>query len=190
MTLSELSIRRPVFAWMLMAGLIVFGGIAFLKMGISRLPDVDFPVVSVNIREEGAAPEVIETDVVDPIESAVMGIAGVRSVTSRSEHSEGTVTIEFELSRDIDLAVQDVQAKVAQIQSRLPKDALAPTISKTNPEDQPIILLTLESERFSLRELMLYVNDRVKDQFSMVNGVGDITLGGFVDPNLRIWVRD
>ncbi|MGZ3682819.1 MAG: efflux RND transporter permease subunit [Bdellovibrionota bacterium] len=189
MSLSEISIRKPVFAWMLMAGLIVFGGISFLRMGISQLPDVDFPVVSVNIREEGAAPGVIETDVVDPIENAVMGISGVRSVTSRSEHSEGTITVEFELNRDIDLAVQDVQAKVAQIQQKLPRDVTAPTISKTNPEDQPIILLTLESSRFSLRELMLYVNDRVKDQFSMVSGVGDITLGGFVAPNLRIWVK-
>src|ERR1700730_5158386 len=106
MSLSEISIKRPVFAWMLMAGLIVFGGIAFVRMGISQLPDVDYPVVSVNIRLEGAAPEVIETSIVDIVEDAVMSIQGIRSVTSESENSEGTVTIEFELKRDIDLDIQ------------------------------------------------------------------------------------
>src|SRR6516165_4898464 len=115
MSLSELSIKRPVFAWMLMTVLIVFGAISFFKMGISQLPDVDFPVVSINIRLEGAAPEVIETEIVDFVEDAVMGIEGARSVSSRSENSEGTITVEFELGRNLDLAVQDVQAKLSQI---------------------------------------------------------------------------
>ncbi len=188
MTLPELSIKRPLFAWMLMTGLIVLGGISFMRMGISQLPDVDFPVVSVNIRLEGAAPEVIETEIVDTVEDAVMSIQGVRHVTSQSENSEGTVTIEFDMSRDIDIAIQDVQAKVAQIQQRFPKDAKLPTISKVNPEDQPILLLTLDSDKYPLRYLMEFVNDRLKNQFAMVTGVGDITLGGYVDPNLRIWL--
>ena len=190
MILSELSIKRPVFAWMLMAGLIVFGGISFMRMGISQLPDVDYPVVSVNIRLEGATPEVIETSVVDIIENAVMSIQSIRTVTSESENSEGTVTIEFELSRNIDLAVQDVQAKVASVMQRLPKQVTSPTIRKSNPEDQPIMLLTLESDKYPLRDLMYYANDRVKDQFSTVAGVGDITLGGYRDPNLRIWLDE
>lgn len=190
MTLSELSIRRPVFAWMLMAGLIVFGGICFMRMGISQLPDVDYPVVSVNIRLEGAAPEVIETSIVDIVEDAVMSIQSIRSVTSESENSEGTVTIEFELNRNIDLAVQDVQAKVDSVLGRLPKEITAPTIRKSNPEDQPIMSLTLSSDRYPLRDLMIYTNDRIKDQFSTVAGVGDITLGGYQDPNLRIWVDE
>jgi HAE1 family hydrophobic/amphiphilic exporter-1 len=189
MILSELSIKRPVFAWMLMSGLIVFGGICFMRMGISQLPDVDYPVVSVNIRLEGAAPEVIETSIVDIIEDAVMSIQSIRSVTSESEDSEGTVTIEFELNRDIDLAVQDVQAKVASVLQKLPKEITSPTIRKSNPEDQPIMLLTLESDKYPLRDLMTYTNDRIKDQFSTVAGVGDITLGGYRDPNLRIWVN-
>ncbi|MBF0485857.1 MAG: efflux RND transporter permease subunit [Candidatus Omnitrophica bacterium] len=188
MTLSETSIKRPVFAWMLMFGLIVFGGISFMRMGISQLPDVDYPVVSVNIRLEGAAPEVIETSIVDIIEDAVMTIQSIRSVTSQSEDSEGTVTIEFELNRDIDLAVQDVQAKVSSVLQKLPKEITSPTIRKSNPEDQPIMLLTLESDKYPLKDLMSYTNDRIKDQFSTVAGVGDITLGGYRDPNLRIWV--
>ena len=188
MSLSEISIRRPVFAWMLMAGLIVFGGVSFLRMGISQLPDVDFPVVKINIRLEGAAPEVIETEIVDFVEDAVMGIEGVHNVTSRSENSEGTITVEFDLNRNIDLAVQDVQAKLSQIQSRLPREITATTISKTNPEDQPIVTLSLESDKYPLRDLMYYVSDHLKGQFSMVSGVGDITLNGYMDPNLRIWV--
>ena len=188
MSLSEISIKRPVFAWMLMAGLIVFGGISFMRMGISQLPDVDYPVVSVNIRLEGAAPAVVETSITDIVESAVMSIQGIRSVQSESENSEATVTVEFELSRDIDLAVQDVQAKVASVMQRLPKDVGSPTIRKSNPEDTPIMALSLESDRYPLATLMAYVNDRVKDQFTTVAGVGDITLGGYRDPNLRIWV--
>ncbi len=188
MNLSELSIKRPVFAWMLMAGLIIFGAISFSRMGISQLPDVDYPVISVNIRLEGAAPEVIETSIVDIVEDAVMGIQSVRNVTSESEDSEGTVTIEFELNRNIDLAVQDVQAKVDSILQKLPKEITSPTIRKSNPEDQPILSLTLSSDKYQLKDLMLYVNDRLKDQFSMVSGVGDITLGGYRDPNLRVWV--
>src|SRR5665213_1365382 len=188
MSLPELSIKRPVLAWMLMAGLIVFGGIAFMRMGISQLPDVDYPVVSVNIRLEGAAPQVIETSIVDIVEDAVMGIQGIRTVTSESEDSEGTVTIEFDLDRNIDLAVQDVQAKVDSILQKLPKEITSPTIRKSNPEDQPIMLLTLESDKYPLKDLMLYTNDRIKDDFSIVAGVGDITLGGYRDPNLRIWV--
>jgi hydrophobe/amphiphile efflux-1 (HAE1) family protein len=189
MKLSEISIKRPVFAWMLMFGLIVFGGISFMRMGISELPDVDYPVVSVNIRLEGAAPEVIETSIVDIIEDAVMSIQSIRGVTSQSENSEGTVTIEFELNRDIDLAVQDVQAKVASVLQKLPKEITSPTIRKSNPEDQPIMLLTLESDKYPLKDLMSYTNDRIKNQFSTVAGVGDITLGGYRDPNLRIWVN-
>ncbi|MBF0490071.1 MAG: efflux RND transporter permease subunit [Candidatus Omnitrophica bacterium] len=190
MNLSEISIKRPVFAWMLMFGLIVFGGICFMRMGISQLPDVDYPVVSVNIRLEGAAPEVIETSVVDIVEDAVMSIQSIRRVTSESEDSEGTVTIEFELNRDIDLAIQDVQAKVYSVLQKLPKQITSPTIRKSNPEDQPIMSLTLESDKYPLKELMAYTNDRIKDQFSTVEGVGDITLGGYRDPNLRIWVNE
>ncbi len=160
------------------------------EWGISQLPDVDFPVVSVNIRLDGAAPEVIETEIVDIVEDALMSIQGVKTVKSTSENSAGSVSVEFELSRDIDLAVQDVQAKLAQITQRLPKAAKSPTISKTNPEDQPIMYLSVNSEQHSLQYLMTFVNDRIKNQFAMVSGVGDITLGGYTDPNLRIWLSE
>jgi HAE1 family hydrophobic/amphiphilic exporter-1 len=173
-----------------MAFLIVFGGISFLRMGISQLPDVDFPVVSVSLSMEGAAPEVMESDIVDPVEDSVMSIEGVRTVTSTSQTGAARVVVEFELSRNIDLAMQDVQAKVSQVQRRLPKQMDPPVVSKTNPDDQPIVWLTLSSKTMPLRDLMIYTRDHLKDQFSTVSGVGDIGLGGYLEPNMRIWVSE
>ncbi len=190
MTLAEISIRRPVFAWMLMIALILFGAIAFQDMGISQLPDVDFPMISVSVDYEGAAPEIIETDIVDPIEGALMTVEGVRSISASARYGSANVTVEFDLDRNIDLALQDVQAKVSQVQRRLPKDVEAPVVSKTNPEDQPIMWIGLEVPNVSRRELMMLVRDRVQDQFATIPGVGEVFVGGYVEPNLRIWVDE
>ena len=188
MTLSEISIRKPVFAWMLMFALIFFGAICFRQMGISQLPDVDFPVVSVALTYEGAAPEVMESDIVDSVEDAVMTIQGIRTVSSFSRQGMATVTIEFELNRDIDSAIQEVQTKIAQVQKMLPREMDPPVITKTNPEDQPILWMTLSSDKHSMKDLMRYVKDHLKDKFSTVAGVGEVFLAGYVDPNLRVWV--
>jgi len=190
MTLSDLAIRRPVFAWMLMSALIIFGGIAFSRMGVSRLPDVDSPVVSVSLSLPGAAPEVMETDVVDIIEDSLTSIQGVRSISSSSRNGSARISVEFELGMDIDIAKQDVESKLQRAQRRLPKDLEPPVISKTNPEDQPILWLTLESETVPREKLMGFVRDRLKDKFTTVPGVGEVFLGGFAEPNLRIWVSD
>lgn len=188
MTLSDLSIKNPVFAWMLMLGLIVFGWIGFSSMGISQMPDVDYPVVNVSVTLEGAAPEVMETQVADVLEGAVMSIQGIKDVSSSSKRGSCNLTIEFELGRDIDVAMQEVQAKISQATHDLPKDIDPPTVSKSNPEDQPIIRVALSGDR-PLKDLMLYANDFLKDKFTTISGVGDVDMGGFVDPNLRIWVN-
>ncbi len=188
MTLSEISIRRPVFAWMLMFALIVFGGICFMRLGVSQLPDADFPVINVSLVYPGAAPEVMETDVVDIVENAVTTIQGVRQVTSSSRNGSANVTVELELERNIDNAMQDVQAKVSEARRKLPDDMDPPTITKTNPDDQPIMWLALSSDRHSLREMMTYVRDHVQTQFTTTPDVGDVFLGGYIDPNLRVWV--
>src|SRR3984957_10676421 len=135
-TLSEISIRRPVFAWMLMAALIVFGVISFHRLGISQLPDVDFPVVSVSFTLNGAAPEVMESQVLDPVEDAIMQIDGIRSVTSTAQQASGSIAIEFELTRNIDDALQEVKNHIQQVQNILPTNLLPATLRKTNPEDQ------------------------------------------------------
>ena len=188
MTLSELSIKRPVFAWMLMSALIIFGGISLMRMGVSQLPDVDFPVLGVSLNLPGAAPAVMETDVVDVVEGTIMTIQGVRTISSSSRQGSANITIEFDMARDIDTALQEVQAKLQQAQRHLPDDLEPPTISKTNPEDQAIIYLTLNSSRHSRKELMLYARDRLQDKLATVPGVGNLDMGGFVDPSMRIWV--
>lgn len=188
MTLSDISIKNPVFAWMLMFGLMFFGIISYGAMGVSQLPDVDSPVISVSLSWEGAAPEVMETDVVDIVEDAVMSVQGIKEVSSSVSQGNARVSIEFELDRNIDAAMQDVKAKVDQAQRNLPKDIDPPVITKTNPDDQPIVMIAISSEKMPLRDLMAYVQDRIKDRFASISGVGEIFLGGFVDPNLRIWV--
>jgi len=188
MTLSDLSIKNPVFAWMLMAALMIFGFIGYKTLGVSQLPDVDFPVVSISLTWEGAAPEVMETDVVDIVEDSVMGIQSVRDVSSSIRQGTATVTVEFELDRNIDVAVQDVQAKIDQAQKRLPNDMDPATITKVNPEDNPIVMLTISSATRPLPELMSYIDNNIKDRFTTISGVGDVFLGGYVDRNLRIWV--
>jgi len=186
--LSDVAIRNPVFTWMLMAGLILFGGITFRGMGVSQLPDVDFPVVNISVTLEGAAPEVIETTVIDPIEDSVMSIQGVTGVSSSSRTGSGSVSLEFDLDKNIDVAVQEVQTRMAQVQRRLPEDVEPPVVSKTNPEDQPIMWLGISNESMSQNEFMAFVRDRLKDQFTTVSGVGEVFLGGYVDPALNVWV--
>ncbi|MCX5700400.1 MAG: efflux RND transporter permease subunit [Candidatus Omnitrophica bacterium] len=188
MSLSDISIKNPVFAWMLMAALMIFGIISYSRLGVSQLPDIDFPVVSVSLTWEGAAPEVMESDVVDIVEDSIMSIQGVRDVSSSIRQGSANITIEFDLGRDIDVAVQDVQNKIQQVQKRLPNDIDPATISKVNPEDQPIVMITFSSATMPLRDLMTYVQDHLKDQFATISGVGEIYLGGYVDRNLRIWV--
>jgi HAE1 family hydrophobic/amphiphilic exporter-1 len=188
MTLSDLSIRRPVFAWMLMGALILFGLISVSRMGISQLPDVDFPTVSIGVNYPGAAPEVVETNVVDIIEDAVSTVEGVKSISSTSRYGYGSISVEFELNRDIADGLRDVQTKVAAAQRNLPSDIEAPVISKSNPEDQPILWMSLTTDRHSLRDLTRYVKENLKDRFSSVPGVGEIVFGGYVEPNLRVWV--
>ncbi|MBP6216982.1 MAG: efflux RND transporter permease subunit [Oligoflexales bacterium] len=190
MFISELSIKKPVFAWMLMSFLIIFGGISFTRMGISQLPDVDFPVVTIRLSLPGAAPEVMERDVVDVVENAVMSIQGVKHVTSVSKNGSATVTVQLDISRSIDLAVQDVQSKIAEALKKLPKQMDPPVITKTNPEDQPIMWITLESDVHSLRDLMIYVQDHLQQEFLTTPDVGDINLGGYIAPALRVWVSN
>src|SRR5262245_22618392 len=187
MTLSDLSIRNPVFAWMLMAALIIFGGICFLRLGVSQMPDVDFPVVTVNVTLEGAAPEVMESDVADVIEDAVLQVQGIREVASSSRLGSTTITIEFDLSRNLHAGLQDVQTKVAQAQRLLPREIDPPVITKTNPEDQPIMWLALSGNR-SPQELSDLVRNRLKDEFQTVPGVGDVQLGGYRPRAIRVWI--
>ncbi len=192
-TLADISIRNHVFAWMLMAALMLFGLISFggfggvvKGLGVSQNPDVDFPVVTVSVGYEGASPEVMETDVVDFLEDAVTSIEGVKEITSTSRQGSASVTVEFELSRNIDVALQDVQTKVAQAARRLPREIDPPVISKSNPEDQPIMWIALSGNR-PPTFLADYARNVLKPQLQTVPGVGEISFGGFRERNVRVW---
>ncbi|MBF0569851.1 MAG: efflux RND transporter permease subunit [Candidatus Omnitrophica bacterium] len=187
MTLADISIKRPVFAWMVMIGLMFFGLFSYFRMGVSQLPNIDFPVVSINLTWEGAAPEVMETDVVDQVEQAVMGVQGIKDISSSTRVGQATITLEFEQGRDIDFAVQEVQTKIAQAQRLLPTNMDPPVITKVNPAEQPIIWMAVTGDK-PLRQLMEYVQSHLQDKFSSLSGVGEVMLGGYVDPNLRVWV--
>jgi len=188
MILSDISIRRPVFAWMLMSALMFFGFISFQRMGVGRLPDVDFPTVSIRLSWEGAAPEVMETDVVDVVEEAVTGIQGIREISSSVRQSQASVSVEFDLDRDIDVAVQEIQTKLSQAQRQLPDEMDPPIVTKTNTEDQPIIWITATAENLPLRSLMDYVQNYLEEKFTTIKGVGEVFLGGFLERNLRVWI--
>jgi hydrophobe/amphiphile efflux-1 (HAE1) family protein len=188
MTLSDISIRNPVFAWILMSGLIIFGAIGFSRMGISQMPDVDFPVLTITVTWFGASPDTMELAVADILEDSVMSIEGIRNVSSTSQEGRTDITIEFELNRDVNTALQEVQTKILQAQRNLPTDIDPPVVTKSNPEDYPIIFTSI-SGTATLREMILHVRDHLKDNMTTIEGVGDIRLGGYVDPNMRIWLN-
>lgn len=188
MSLASFSIKNPVFAWMIMFGLIVFGGIGFSRLGVSQNPDVDFPVVSINANLEGAAPEIMESDVADIIEDAVMAVEGIKEVSSVCTQGSARVSIEFTLSTDINQAIQDVNARISQAGRLLPTDLDPPIVSKSNPEDEPIMWISLIGTK-SPQELSEYVRNSLKDKFLTVEGIGEIRMGGYLERNVRIWIE-
>ncbi|OQW46219.1 MAG: acriflavin resistance protein [Proteobacteria bacterium SG_bin7] len=189
MTLSDLSIRRPVFAWMLMFGLIVFGAISFSRMGISDMPDVEFPILALTAHYEGAAPQVVEADIVDPLEDALVSIQGVKNITSKSRVGVAEITVEFDLDRDIDSAFLDVQAKITQIQEILPTEMQPISIMKIAMAEFPIMWISVNSTTMSLTDLMIYVKNEIRDHLTTVPGVGNLWMPGYLEPNLRVWIK-
>lgn len=187
MKITEACVKKPVLAWMLMAATVVFGLVAASRIGISQFPDVDFPNITVSVVWEGAAPEVIENDIVEPLEEALVQLEGIRTISSFSRQSSAFIILEFELSRKVDLAMQDVQAAVSQTARRLPRDIDPPIISKSNPEDQPIMMLSLAGP-FPQRVLSDYVQYSLKEKLQTVPGVGEITVMGVQSRNVRIWL--
>ncbi len=185
MNLIDLSIRRPVFAWVLMFSLIVFGGICLSRMGISQLPDVDFPIISVSVVYEGAAPEVVEADLIDPIEERLLAIEGIKEMRASARQGAGTVTLEFDINRNVDVVLQEVQTALSQL--RLPLGVDPPTIRKQNPEEDPILILSIYGDS-DLREMLNWAENSLLDQVRFLPGVGEVSIAGFSQRNLRIWL--
>nr|WP_295904345.1 efflux RND transporter permease subunit [uncultured Bdellovibrio sp.] len=185
MNLIDLSIRRPVFAWVLMFALIVFGAICMNRMGISQLPDVDFPIVSVSVTYEGAAPEVVEAELIDPIEERLLAIEGIKEMRSSARQGSGSVTLEFDINRNVDVVLQEVQTALSQM--RMPPGVDPAVVRKQNPEEDPIIIISIYGDA-PLKEMLNWTENYLLDQIRFLPGVGEVSIGGFSQRNLRIWL--
>lgn len=185
MNLIDLSIKRPVFAWVLMFALIVFGAISLNRMGISQLPDVDFPIISVSFTYDGAAPEVVESELITPIEERLLSIEGVKEMRATAKQGSGQVTLEFDMNRNVDVALQEVQTALSQL--RLPPGIDPPIVKKQNPEEDPILIVSI-SGNADLKDMLAWSDSYLLDQLRFLPGVGEVTVGGFSDRNLRVWI--
>ncbi len=187
MTLSDISIKNPVFAVMLSAAMIVFGYLGYREMGISQFPEIDFPVVNVTTNREASDPETMDFDVTDIIEDAVSGVEGIDYIQSQSLQGVSVVTIFFHLSRDIDVAMQDVQNAVAAAAHRLPNDIDPPLVSKVNFNRFPVMWLSVFGHR-PIQEINDLVDTQLKHQIETIPGVGGIYQGGLRPRNMRLWL--
>lgn len=187
MWISEVSIRRPVFAVMLIAALVTLGWISLGRIGVDLFPRVEFPYVSVTTLLEGAAPETIETEVTDPIEEQVNTISGIESLRSISAEGHSQVNIEFALEEDVDVKAQDVRDKVALAIRDLPGDAEQPVVQKVDPDAQPIMSVMISGD-MPVREITRYADRVVKERLQRVPGVGSIRIVGGRDREVRVWL--
>ena len=187
MWLADTSIRRPVFATMVILGLVILGIVSYPRIGVDLFPKVEFPIVNISTTLKGASPEVVDIDLTDKVEEAVNTINGVKTITSTSTEGRSTVIVEFNLERDIDLAVQDVREKIAAIRNRLPEDIDEPVIEKVDPDANPVIWIALTGER-SIRELSTYADEILKEQLQRINGVGAIRIAGLRLREVRVWL--
>ncbi len=187
MTLPELSIKRHVLAWMLSGVIILFGLIAYQRIGVDRIPSIDFPVITVNTTLRGANPDVVDTSITSIIESAVNTTPGIDHIQSASSPGFSSVSITFSLNKNIDVAYNEVQSKVNQILRRLPTDTDAPVVQKIDTNATPVIWLALSGDR-TIQQLNLYANNVLKKKFETINGVGEVQLGGRRDRVIRVIV--
>ncbi len=187
MFLSDTSVKRPVVATMITLALVFFGILGYQRIGIDLYPQVDFPMVTITTTLFGAAPEVMDTDVTDPIEEQVNTIEGVKHITSTSGYGFSQIVVEFELYRDIDSAVQDVRAKVDVAKRKLPADIDPPIIDKLDINARPILWLSLTGNQPS-QKLGILADEVLRPQLESIRGVGSILLGGYVKREIRVWL--
>ncbi|WP_336367866.1 efflux RND transporter permease subunit [Marinobacter sp. C2H3] len=188
MIISDLSIKRPVFATVLNLLIVVFGVSALLGLPVREYPDIDPPVVSISTDYTGAAAEVVDTQITQVIEGAISGIEGIRSIESSTEQGESRTTIEFNVSRDVDIAANDVRDAVARVSNELPEEADAPVIQKADSDARPMMWLTLRSDVWDSAELSDYADRVLADRLSVLDGVADVRIGGERRYAIRVWL--
>jgi HAE1 family hydrophobic/amphiphilic exporter-1 len=183
----DLFIRRPILTWMLMLSMLVFGLLGYQRLGVDQFPKMEFPVVRVSAEMEGASPEVMEEDVTDVLEEQLNTVSGVRELRSKSGQGGTSITVEFELGRDIDISAQDVRDKIARARMLLPKEVEPPVVDKINPSSFPIMWLPINSDRSPV-ELSEFTRRGIKPKLETVEGVAGIQVFGRLDRQIRIWL--
>lgn len=185
MSLSSISIERPVLATVISIVIVLFGGIGFTYLGIREFPVVDPPVISVSTSYVGANAQVIESQITEPLEESINGIAGIRSMSSTSSDGRSNITVEFEIGTDLEAAANDVRDKVSQAQRRLPPDAEAPTVSKSNSTSF-FMSITMQSPNRDLLSLSELANNQVKERIQTIPGVSGVSVWGEKQYSIRI----
>ena len=186
--ISSLSIRRPVLASVMSIVIVLFGVIAFFNLGVREYPSVDPPIVTVSTSYVGANADVIESQITEPLEESVNGIAGIRTLTSTSREGQSTITVEFELEVDLEAAANDVRDRVSRAQRRLPADADPPTVRKADADASPIVFLNVNSDRRDLLDLTAIAENIFKEQLQTIPGVSEVRIWGAKQYSMRLWM--
>ena len=188
MNISELSIRRPVLATVMTLIIIIFGIIGYSYLGVREYPSVDNPIISVNCSYPGANADVIENQITEPLEQNINGIPGIRSLSSVSSQGSSRITVEFELSVDLETAANDVRDKVSRAQRFLPRDCDPPTVSKADADAMPILMVAVQSDKRSLLEISEIADLTIKEQLQTISDVSAVQIWGEKRYSMRIWL--
>ena len=189
MQLSDLSVRRPVFAAVIAVLLCIVGIVGYLSLSVREYPDTDPPIVSVETSYTGAAASVVETRITQIIEDSVAGVQGIQTITSTSRDGTSAISIEFSPSRDIDSAANDVRDRVGAVTEDLPEDALAPEIRKVDADARPIMFIVFTRPGWTPTQIADYLDRNVIDRFSAIDGVARVNGGGDERPATRVWLN-
>lgn len=188
MLLSDISVKRPVFATVVNMLLVTFGIVAFFMLSLRQYPDIDPPIVSVSTSYPGASSEIIESKITQLLESRISGIEGIKNINSSSRNGRSQITIEFKTSRDIDSAANDVRERVSRALNNLPDQALPPEIFKANDDEDVIAWFVMNSTTMNNLELTDYAKRYVVDRIAIVDGVARVRLGGGRDYSMKVWL--
>ena len=188
MTISEISIKRPVLATVFVLVIFLLGMIGYTYLGVREYPNIDNPIISVNVTYPGANAEIIENQITEPLEQNINGIPGIRSLTSSSSQGSSSITVEFELSVDLETAANDVRDKVSRAQRYLPRDCDPPTVSKADADASPIIQISIQSEKRSLLELSEIAELTVKERLQTIPNVSAVEIWGQNRYSMRLWL--
>lgn len=188
MSLSSLSIRRPVLAIVMSVTVVLFGIIGYSYLGIREYPAVDPPIITVSTGYTGANADVIESQITEPLEESINGIAGIRSLTSVSRDGRSTITVEFGIDVDLEVAANDVRDKVSRSISSLPPDVENPIVSKADANAFPIVFMNLQSDTRNLMQLSELANNLFKERFQTIPGVSSVQIWGDKKYSMRLWL--